>query len=389
MPSFSQVLSQLVTDAGVGGQSTVSYATAANLPLSGNTAGDLAIVLDTKAIYVWDGNEWDRIKAGVEEIPVFTAELDAVYSALASGTPFTLDATAYDPEGFDITYDYKTHPINQTSATITNNNDGTFTVAPSAVSGAFSLRMLASDGVNTSTRTSVIEVGLTQASYMLGGSLSVIGSDDSVFDGAYTPLPTVLSNNITTVELNKSQIDAGGEYISIQNIPNMTFNRTAGQMFPVFAVRFDANTSAAIGIVMRNSDNTYQYGIAQNGASMGFFPNGVSPIQYFSTALAFNTWYIFTPVSHWSSGSTAWRAKEVGGSYIDLTNGSSAGYTPPTTTLAGSITFFGADPSIPSAVQGTLSRAAMPHTFGGIALYPVDNFTADEGLAELETILFS
>lgn len=388
MPSFSQVLSQLLTDAGVGGQATVSYATAANLPLSGNTAGDLAIVLDTKAIYVWDGNEWDRIKAGVEESPVFTAEeLGAVYSAGPSGTPFTLDATAYDPEGFDITYDYKTHPINQTSATITNNNDGTFTVAPSAVSGTFSLRMLASDGVNTSTRTSVIEVGLTEASYMLGGSLSVIGSDDSVFDGA-TPLPTVLSNNITTVESNKSQIDAGGEYISIQNIPNMTFNRTAGQMFPVFAVRFDANTAAAIGIVMRNSDNTYQYGIAQNGAAIGFFPNGVSPIQYFSPALALNTWYILTPIAHWGAP-TVWRAKQVGGAYINLTNGSNAGYSPPTTTLAGSITFFGADPGIPSAVQGYVSRAAMPHTFGGMALYPVDNFTADEGLAELETILFS
>lgn len=378
MPSFSQILAQSVTDAGVG---AASYATAANLPSSGNTAGNLAIVLDTKAIYVWDGNEWDRIKAGVEESPVFTAELDAVYNVAASATPFILDATAYDPEGFDITYDYKTHPINQTSATITNNNDGTFTVTPSAVSGAFSLRMLASDGVNTSTRTSVIEVGLTQALYMLDGSLSVIESD-------ITP-PTVLSNSITTVEINKSQIDAAGEYISIQNIPSMTFSRQPGQNFPVFAVRFDSNVAAAIGIVMRNSDDTYQYGIGRQAANVGFFPNGTSPLQYFSPVLAVNTWYILTPISHWSSGSTAWRAKQVGGAYIDLTNSGSSGFTPPTTTLAGSITFFGGDPGITSAVQGYVARTAMPHTFGGIALYSVDNFTADEALAEFENVLFS
>ena len=379
MPSFSQIHRQSVVDSGV--RATVVYATAANLPLSGNTAGDLAIVLDTKAIYVWDGNEWDRIKAGVEESPVFTAELNAVYNVAVSATPFILDATAYDPEGFDITYDYKTHPINQTSATITNNNDGTFTVAPSAVSGAFSLRMLASDGVNTSTRTSVIEVGLTQALYMLGGSLSVIESDIT--------LPTILSNSITTVEINKSQIDQAGEYISIQNIPSMTFSRQPGQNFPVFAVRFDANAAAGIGIVMRNSDDTYQYGIGLNGSNIGFFPNGTSPLQYFSPVLAFNTWYILTPISHWSSGSTAWRAKQVGGAYIDLTNSGSSGFTPPTTTLAGSMTFFGGDPGIPSAVQGYVARAAMPHTFGGIALYSVDNFTADEALAEFENVLFS
>ena len=50
MPSFSQILAQSITDAGVGGQATASYANFAAFPSSGNTVGDLAIALDTKAL---------------------------------------------------------------------------------------------------------------------------------------------------------------------------------------------------------------------------------------------------------------------------------------------------------------------------------------------------
>jgi hypothetical protein len=384
MPSFSQILAQSITDAGVGGQATASYANFAAFPSSGNTVGDLAIALDTKALYMWDGSEWDRIKVGVEQGPVFTAEPEASYLVYKGSDPFTINATAVDPEGFDVSYDYGTSPSNQTSATVTNNNDGTFTVTPSLTDGgSFSLRLLANDGVNISTITSVIEVSLSNAVYLLDGSLSVLQS-------GITP-PTILSYNLTTVDTNKSQINTAGDYLSIQDIPNMTFSRQTGKYFPVFAVRFNASVAAAIGIVMRNSDNTYQYGIGQNSAQWGFFPDGAGAIQYFSSALALNTWYIFTPYAHWSSGDIdVWRVKQVGGNYLTLNaSTSSAGFSAPTTTLAGSMTFFGGNPNLPLAVQGYLSRAAMPHTFGGMALYPVDTVSADDALAEVESILFS
>jgi hypothetical protein len=361
-----------------------SYANLAAFPSSGNTVGNLAIALDTKALYVWDGSEWDRIKAGAEESPVFTAEPDATYLTTKGADPFILTATAYDPEGFDITYNYGTSPSNQTNATITNNNDGTFTVTPSTTdAGSFSLRMLASDGVNTSTRTSIIRVSAYQAKYILDGTLSVFHNETGV-------TPTVISNGIATVDTNKSQIAQDGDYISIQDIPNMTFTRTVGQNFPVFAVRFDsASVPAGIGIVMRNSDDNYQYAIGQASTLWGFFANGESTIRHFSPAAAVSNWYIFTPVVHWTAGTAAWRVKQVGGDYINMTTASNGGYAPPTTTLASSMTFFGNNPNIPSAVQGYLSRATMPHTFGGMALYSVDDISADDALAEFETLMFS
>ena len=39
--------------------SATSYANLAAFPSSGNTNGDLAVATDTKAVYMWDGTEWD------------------------------------------------------------------------------------------------------------------------------------------------------------------------------------------------------------------------------------------------------------------------------------------------------------------------------------------
>ena len=48
------------------------YANLAAFPSSGNTTGDYAFATDTKALYVWDGAEWDRISTGNNETPRLT-----------------------------------------------------------------------------------------------------------------------------------------------------------------------------------------------------------------------------------------------------------------------------------------------------------------------------
>ena len=43
------------------GGAVTAYSNLAGFPSSGNTVGDYAWATDTKALYIWDGSEWDRI----------------------------------------------------------------------------------------------------------------------------------------------------------------------------------------------------------------------------------------------------------------------------------------------------------------------------------------
>jgi hypothetical protein len=146
-----------------GGSSVTSYANLAAFPTTGNTEADMAWAEDTNAMYVWDGTEWDRFSTGSNMLPEFTTEPAASYSLATDGTATTLTVAATDPEGFDITYSHDTSPSNQSQATITNSG-GTFTITPTtteANAGTFNLRFKASDGVHTSSKTSLVSLGFT------------------------------------------------------------------------------------------------------------------------------------------------------------------------------------------------------------------------------------
>ena len=57
---------------GAQGPGVTSYTNLAGFPSSGNSVGDFAFAQDTKALYHWDGTEWDRINAGGDETPRLT-----------------------------------------------------------------------------------------------------------------------------------------------------------------------------------------------------------------------------------------------------------------------------------------------------------------------------
>ena len=85
MPSKTRLLANLITNTGdvkstsldnASGGAT-SYANAAALPTSGNSAGDLAFTLDKKALYNWDGAEWDRVYSGPNETLTWDTSLGA------------------------------------------------------------------------------------------------------------------------------------------------------------------------------------------------------------------------------------------------------------------------------------------------------------------------
>lgn len=181
-----------LTDTGglLGSGGATVYANLAAFPSSGNTEGDFAFAQDTKALYVWDGTEWDRVSSGINESPIFSTEPASEYELTTTGTATTVTIAASDPEGFPIVYDHVTNPTNQSQATITNSG-GTFTITPSTSSsdeGSFSLRFRASDGTHVSSRTSTFSL--------------------SFYNGYATQYLALTSGNLTTVSYSGSGTDS-------------------------------------------------------------------------------------------------------------------------------------------------------------------------------------
>ena len=204
---------------GTDGAAVTSYANFAAFPSSGNSVGDFGFAQDTKALYVWDGTEWDRISSGINESPIFSTEPAAVYTLDELGSDTTVTIAASDPEGFPIEYSHATNPSNQTQATITNIG-GTFTFTPSTNNtdaGSFTCRFRASDGTHVSSRTSTFELTFYNgyaAEYLTltGGNLTSVtysgsGTDnlDAIIDARSQGDAILLSPG--TYELNPTNWD--------------------------------------------------------------------------------------------------------------------------------------------------------------------------------------
>jgi hypothetical protein len=154
MPSFSQVLAQSVADSGV--KATVVYATADNLPLTGNEAGDIALVNDTHRLYIFTGTGWYNV-ALINTNPAIITGPDGAYNLATDGTPTVITLEAQDPEGVPITWSYVvTSGVLGSTATVSQVNNE-FTITPSTTetdAGEFSITFTASDGVNLATAAS-------------------------------------------------------------------------------------------------------------------------------------------------------------------------------------------------------------------------------------------
>jgi hypothetical protein len=150
------------TNSSSGAASVTAYTNLAAFPSSDNTAGDMGFAEDTKALYVWDGEEWDRISSDSDESPIVTTEPATSHDLNKDGTTSTVTMVAEDPEGFDIEYDIRyntsgnTLPPQLASATTINQSTGVFTFTPSTSesdTGSFNARLMASDGNRVTVRT--------------------------------------------------------------------------------------------------------------------------------------------------------------------------------------------------------------------------------------------
>lgn len=160
---------------------TTQVSSEINLPLVGNTAGDMIFVETSKALYVWDGTEWDRVFSGPSEIPFFTNSFDSSYDLSNTGDATVISVSATDPEGFPITYSFDTSPTNQTQCTINQAND-TFTLTPStndSDAGTFLLRFKANDGLHYASHTVPISLVFTQS--IIFNTLNPPQSDEVIY----------------------------------------------------------------------------------------------------------------------------------------------------------------------------------------------------------------
>jgi len=167
------------------------YNNYSDLPSSGNTDGDLGWVKDvsgsgaTKALYVWDGAEWDRVYSDAQEGPEFTTSPASSYD-LTGGNNTDVTVAASDPDGFPIEYSVVTNPTNQAQATITQPSTGTFRFAASSSSsnaGTFTAKFVADDGVQKATASASFSLSFAvYGDRGLTGAFSVSYNDINYYD---------------------------------------------------------------------------------------------------------------------------------------------------------------------------------------------------------------
>jgi hypothetical protein len=139
-----------------GGATSKTYDSADLLPLSGNTAGEMAFVNTTNRLYLWNGSGWYNI-ALLNTSPSLTTTPDSNYTLDSNGgTAVTVTMVASDPEEVPITYSYLSDSASN-FVTITQDS-GVFTLTTLTQAqldsngvgsgGTFSITFRASDGVN-------------------------------------------------------------------------------------------------------------------------------------------------------------------------------------------------------------------------------------------------
>jgi hypothetical protein len=129
----------------------------------------MAFATDTKAVYVWDGTEWDRVYTGSQTTPSFTTDPPSNLLLNTDGSNNVVTVAATDPQGFPISYEFdgvsgdssyteSSLPPQITSLTKSN---GVFTFTPSTSqsnSGTFTGRFKASDGLQTTAKSTFFQL---------------------------------------------------------------------------------------------------------------------------------------------------------------------------------------------------------------------------------------
>jgi hypothetical protein len=200
-----------------GGSSVTAYANLAAFPSSGNTIGDFGFAEDTKALYVWDGTEWDRIHSGPDHEITWDSAGEpesTIVVPLGDGTGVTVNLSATDIDGFDISYSYAITPSNQTDFEVSQNSDGSYQLIATSGASASShtIRFTATDGVHTLNKYCTVQIAAS--AYSLWRLYSANSSSGGLWDmdaagGLYLGDGTQLSTSPTMSAVQGVVLSAG------------------------------------------------------------------------------------------------------------------------------------------------------------------------------------
>ena len=164
-----------------------------DLPLTGNTAGDLQLVTSTNRLVVWNGSGWYSVGDIANAVPVISSGADASYTFAKDGTPIVITLVASDTEsGTNLTYSHSvtTGSLTNgggTTATVvqgTGSNTNQFTITPTtteAYAGSFSITFSASDGASAGTAVSAFTLAFFTQMHEPSGTTLLLGMS---FDGS-------------------------------------------------------------------------------------------------------------------------------------------------------------------------------------------------------------
>ena len=143
--------------AGVGGAVTI-FSARADLPTSGNTAGDQAYVTANNRLYIWNGSGWYNI-ALLNVAPSISSVADSAgnttpFALSDAGTTTKITITATDSDGDPLTFNASADSAFNGLGTLSQ-SDNLFTITPksqdSATTSSGTITFTATDGVNTAS----------------------------------------------------------------------------------------------------------------------------------------------------------------------------------------------------------------------------------------------
>jgi hypothetical protein len=281
------------------------YATADNLPTSGNTTGDQALVTGTNRLYIWNGSGWYNI-ALINTTPSISG-VSSSYELAADGTATTVTITATDPEGIPIVYSI----ASDTSGNVATVTQGTgasanvFTITPStngANAGTFSLTFRASDGVNIATAVSSFTLAFTvQNSNYTTALITSVGANNAVnndfVDSSTNSHTITATGNVTQNTFSpyrhggySTYFDGSGDYLNLTNL--LAGHSTA---FTIEAWVYHTAFSQYSNPIFTSGNNGsvgadfFEFGANSSGTYQVFWGGG-TPSASTSVNVPVNTW---------------------------------------------------------------------------------------------------
>jgi hypothetical protein len=214
----------------VSASNTTTYQTAVELPLSGNTAGAMAFVVETNRLYLWSGTGWYNI-ATIAGASSSISGANSSYTLATDGTPIVVTLSQSGLTSPTWSYEVTTGSLGRT-ATVTQVNN-VFTITPSTLAknvGSFGLTFKATDGSNTI---------VTSSQFTMSNTAPVIGTGPSA---TYT-----LAEDGTPTVITLAATDADGHAItwSYEVVSGSLGSTTVTNVGSVFTITPSTDTNDA------------------------------------------------------------------------------------------------------------------------------------------------